>query len=80
MSFPRPRALLAALLLVASHERLSQPTTVPTSQPSRPPPHDPRTNSSVLILFRHAGQPGTTTPLPPWATEGGSSMKCEKSC
>jgi|ERR1700676_3013935 hypothetical protein len=30
----------------------------------------------VLMTLWHAGQPGTTTPLPPWAIEGGLSTKC----
>jgi hypothetical protein len=33
----------------------------------------------VLILFLHIGQPGTTTPLPPCATDGGFSTKWLKS-
>src|SRR5260221_8918130 len=32
------------------------------------------------MRFLQAGHPGTTTPLPPCATEGGSSTKQSKSC
>jgi hypothetical protein len=39
-----------------------------------------RNSATVLSLFLHAGHPGTTTPFPPCATDGGLLTKYDKSC